>query len=428
MRHFLVVLILLVTGLVFAKEPIPQPLSLEQALDIAREHPAIQASAARLGQVKADYELIDAEDDLNLQLQADLVYIEPSDIAYDQDENDSKAFLKLSSRLYDFGYTDARLIAAGKNQLSHQWQYFNDTQQHLLSVIQLFFDVLLADQQYTVADEEMTMAYLKYDKTRERHDLGTISDVDLLELEKNYRLKFQARRKAEYMQRLSRTKLANAMGRPDEIPSELLQPDVDWSKDSLEINPVLDQIELNSPQIQELQLKVSAAEQQLEAAQAADNPVVTAEMKLAEYARQTGSANPLSVGLSFQAPLYSGGKSRALESQARSSLREQEANLQIKRMEIRQLALELLLEIEQAKTDLDALGVNEDFIELYLDRSRALYELEVSSDLGDALARSSDVAYQKLKAKLAYALAEAKLAALQGNWQVTAESKPDTSN
>lgn len=428
MRRSFIVLALLLGQAVHAVEALPEPLSLQQALQIARSHPSIAIASARLEQANASSEQIAAENDLNIDFEGDLTYVDPVSITPDQSNDDSKLFLRFSSKLYDFGYTDARLAAADMTRSSRQWSHYDVTQQHLLKVAGLFFNVLLADKAYAVADERMTVAFLKYDKTRDRHDLGTISDVDLLELENDYRQKLQIRRQTEHQQRNTRMKLAASLGRPDELPSNLVPPEVDWKQELPSVDEVVAQIIANNPGLKALNDSVSAAKQQLTAAQASDNPVIRGEMQFADYQRLTGSSHPFTVGLVLEAPLYSGGKSQADEKQARSLLLEQEAKLNLAKLEIREQALEVLLELEQYKTDIDAALVSEDYIELYLDRSRALYELEVASDLGDALSRSSDVIYQKLKARLGFALAQMKLAALQGQWQETADSKPSGEN
>jgi hypothetical protein len=56
-----------------------------------------------------------------------------------------------------------------------------------------------------------------------------------------------------------------------------------------------------------------------------------------------------------------------------------------------------------------------DYSELYLDKSRALYEMEVRSTLGDAMITVTKAQYEALKADLDMAYAWAKMDALTGN-------------
>ena len=56
-----------------------------------------------------------------------------------------------------------------------------------------------------------------------------------------------------------------------------------------------------------------------------------------------------------------------------------------------------------------------DYREIYLDRSRALYELEVSTDLGDAMVRVTETEREKLATDYAIVLAWEKMDLLTGN-------------
>lgn len=55
-----------------------------------------------------------------------------------------------------------------------------------------------------------------------------------------------------------------------------------------------------------------------------------------------------------------------------------------------------------------------DYRELYLDRSRALYELEVKTDLGDAMTEISAVRLDMAQAEFDWMMTQARLKALAG--------------
>jgi hypothetical protein len=56
-----------------------------------------------------------------------------------------------------------------------------------------------------------------------------------------------------------------------------------------------------------------------------------------------------------------------------------------------------------------------DYRDLYLDRSRALYEMEVKTDLGDSMVEVSEARLKFAKVKFNTALTWARLDALIGN-------------
>ena len=58
--------------------------------------------------------------------------------------------------------------------------------------------------------------------------------------------------------------------------------------------------------------------------------------------------------------------------------------------------------------------VTGDFRDLYLERSRALYDLELSTDLGDAMTQIADLHLQRARNEFEILLVRAKLKALAG--------------
>ena len=107
-------------------------------------------------------------------------------------------------------------------------------------------------------------------------------------------------------------------------------------------------------------------------------------------------------------------------------MRERRAGIARQELELRQAVLDLWLEIGSLRArlqELDSLGRYRD---LYLDRSRALYEMEVTADLGDAMVGTSDHRLQQARAEYDMALAWAHLDALTGRLlQAPDQTDPD---
>ena len=81
---------------------------------------------------------------------------------------------------------------------------------------------------------------------------------------------------------------------------------------------------------------------------------------------------------------------------------------------MRQRVLELRLRLDDIKLFLAGLQVRSDYRELYLDRSRALYELEVKTDLGDAMTEITAVMLDTARAEFDWIMTKAELDALAG--------------
>ena len=397
-------------------DPLPQPLSLEQALLLAESsHPTLQLAAAREATAAANLQQVSSRNDLLVSLLGRLAYLEPAQLSNFQQNNDSSAHLLMEKRLYDFGYSEAQEASAERELDAARLAGLDARQQHRIEVMKAFFDVLLADLEYARDNEAMSIAYVRLDKARNRHELGELSDVELLKIETRYQQILSRRTASEAKQRETRTRLALALNRPAELPSELVEPEApDLDKPLLEVAELMESVLRENPRILGLQAKVDAARQALVAADRRYGPVLRGELAANAWNRETRSTNPFEAALVLELPLYSGGRDDAETAAARSALMEAEAELALLRYQLRQKVTELWLAQQKLKRRARELAVRDEYRELYLDRSRTLYELERVSDLGDAMVQTTAVRLELARVIYQWQLNEAQLKALTG--------------
>ncbi|MES9966981.1 MAG: TolC family protein [Sedimenticola sp.] len=409
-------LALLNTMLHAGEESLPEPLTLAYALSLADEaHPELEQYRARLEGARAHDDELAAADDLKFGLEAQLRVVEPSYKATNNSSNDSRLKLKLQKRLYDFGRSDAARQAAGFTIQGNHWDYIDARQQRRLEIMDNYFKVLLADLQYLRDNEVMTMAFLRWNKLQDTKETGKVSDIDLLEKESIFRRELKKRSLTENMQRVSRARLAISLNRPEQLPSELEPPALDVLKrEAGELEELTRQALDNNPRLKALRARVKAAEQDVAYARAGGGPTIRGEVEAAAYNKVTGSRDPLAAALILELPLSNGGAVDAGVARKRAQLRERRAALLQAERDVRQAVLELWMELKSLKLQVSEMEILGDYRELYLDRSRALYELEVKSDLGDAESRIVDAQLQKMKTEFDSALAWARLDALMG--------------
>ena len=91
-------------------------------------------------------------------------------------------------------------------------------------ILRCYLGVLLADLTFTLENEAMAIAYVRMNRTRERHTLGQVSDIALAERNSRYQAARHQRYAAEAAQRASRSRLALALNRPGELAATLLPP------------------------------------------------------------------------------------------------------------------------------------------------------------------------------------------------------------
>lgn len=108
-----------------------------------------------------------------------------------------------------------------------------------LEIMERFFDTLLADLSYARYNEAMAVAYVQFDRAGARRDLGQYSELSVLELEAVFQDIRQRQVSSVALQRLTRSLLALALGRPSTMPRDLSPPQLPELPDGL---PDLDQV------------------------------------------------------------------------------------------------------------------------------------------------------------------------------------------
>ncbi|WP_456373078.1 TolC family protein [Thiolapillus sp.] len=416
MRAISLLMFLAGVSISVSAEPLPKPLSLEQALILADgQHPTVLLARAEEARAEARLQQTRSDDDLSVLLEGRLQYLEPAEMSSFQERNDSRAQLRVEKRLYDFGYTRARQDSAESALEAARWKELDARQRQRLKVMKAFFDVLLADLEYTRDNEAVAIAYVRVDKLRERHKLGQISELELSEKEALYEKVLSRRSASANRQRETRMRLALALNRPDELPAELLMPPAPDMQQSLPaLDELYDQVLQDNPALKVLRHRMTAAKQTLEAAARRYGPVLRGEMQANYYNRETRSTAPFSAALVLEMPLYSGGREDAETARARAELLDSQARMSQLELELRQQVLDLYLEQEQLKRRASELKVREGYRDLYLDRSRTLYELERTSDLGDAMVQISAVKLELARIHFQWLLNQERLRALSG--------------
>ena len=399
-----------------AAEPLPEPLTLEHAMALAdAAHPDLQAAAADTDVARAQRDRAAAAYGFDLGINAEARWVDPAERAFEQTHNDSYAGLYLNKRLYDFGRTRAAVSAADARLVGRQLAYADTRLRHRLYVLERYLDVLLADLEFRVQDEAMAIAYVRLDRARDQHELGQLSDVGLLEFETRYQETRSGRIRTQARQRTSRVQLSEALSRPGQLSGTLAEPNLDLADGDLpELAELTSEILKNNPHLQAWRADTEAARERLQAARAVDRPVISGRAQVTEFARETGSTDPVTVGLLLEVPLYTGGRGAAERAQARAELQRSQAQTARAELELRQQLRNLWEEIQVLRASRDEAETRTDYRELYLDRSRALYEMEVSTDLGDAMVVSSDARLRQAELDYRLLLDWAQLNVLRG--------------
>ena len=397
-------------------EELPEPLTLEFALSLADEfHPDLAIAQAALEEARGGEALAGAENALQVAVEARARWVDPAALAADQRREDHRASLVVRKPLYDFGRGNALRAAAAAEVDGERMEWLEARQWRRLQIMAYFFDVILADIEYTRDNGAMAIAFIRFDRARDRLALGQSSELEVLELQSEFERIRHLRFASQSRQRSTRQVLANSLNRPDTLPSRLRTPRLAWLEDEPPpLAEVMQRALEENPALRAQRARVEAARHGLEAAAVAGRPRLSAELELSAYHREMGSHDRWRSGLLLEVPILDGGKSRGQRSTARAQLMRAEAELRRNEMALRQEVTESwqrLRDLTIRESYTKALGEYRDY---YLDRSRALYEMEVQADIGDSMVQLTDAELQAAGNRFQRALARARLDALMG--------------
>jgi len=396
-------------------EPLPEPLSLAAALKLSALTPAQQAQMANESLAQAQLSGVEASDDATIDFRARARWIDPSYKSTDSSHNDSSASITVRKELYDFGQSEAELASSQQSAEAQAFETQRQKQLAQLAVMRAFYDVVLSDLAFARDNEWMAIAYIQADRAKQRNEMGQVNDVDMLALEAISQEVRRRRFESESRQRLSRAQLAIAMGRPGDLVSTVARPSVELPKEDPEdFDAYWNDVLKNNLQLKRLRQQRDAAKLSVKAAKQSDGPRVVGELDSLVMNRTTASTHPFAAGLLFEVPLSRGGRTEAAVASAEAKVTSAEAALRLKEYELREQALKLWLARSDLRAQLQEQKAKETYRDVYLDRSRALYELELKADLGDAMTKTSEVRLDIARVLFDWAMNEAKIKAMVG--------------
>ena len=409
--------------LVSLADPLPEPLTIVAALDTAQNetHYDLIAIDQRLQAIRAELGIEQGENGFSLDLIGRIRQVGLSEVArdlddddYDDDGSDNAASLILSRPLYDFGLLDSR-----ENQFALQLQALEYQkrlliEQRRLGIMEKYFSVLNADNHFISENESLAMGFIHYDNAVQDQELGLVAEIEVLRLQAEYEVIRQQRYLAEHQQRLTRAMLAEAMGYPEKLPSELEAPEINPDRAlPADFDALVSQALVYSLEALVAQANSQAAQAAMAIAAATDNPSLDLQLEVSSYERDSRLRDDWRAGLYLEVPLYSGSSPARLDL-AKARHREALANQQQVQSHLRLEVLELWQKIQQLKLEIQGRSIAQDYRDKYLDRSRAEYELEFKTDLGDSMVLYSRSSSERLQTLYAFELAYQRLTALVG--------------
>ena len=397
--------------------PLPEPLTLDYALSqVNITHPDLQVGEAAIKAAQAEQQLVESDTGIKSRIIGRLRWVEPPSFNPDRTHDDHRVGILVDKKLYDFGRTSSRLQAVQQNIESQQILYEDTRQQRRIEIMQRYFDVVLADLQFYQFNEAMAVAFVELDKRRDRNELGQVSDIQVLEQEAEYQRIRKLRFQSQNRQRLTRARLAYVLGRPGQLPDIVSRPEnlPQLLRSLPEVELLQAQAMEKSSLLRALRAQIAAGQAQLAAARAGDNPVLYGNAQANAYSKERANYDKWRVGVQLEVPLTTGGRVDADAAKQQAELYRLQAELTASEEQIKQTVLELWLELDALLIQREQMQTQQNYRELSLDRSRALYELEVRTNLGDSMVRVTEAERHAVLTDFNIALAWEKMDVLTG--------------
>ena len=391
-------------------------LTLKAALATADSaHPDLLLAQADRDSALADQHIASSNQDASVNFEGILRSGRPT-LGGEDFASDNSVRLTARKTLYDFGRSSNADLAAQYELNAREDDLTTALDRRRLEIMARYFDVLIADLQYTVDNELMAVYYVSFDQGKDRLAQGQISSVELAELESSYSDTLVKRNASAQRQRITRALLANAMNRPGDLPDDLEDPKLTGNQRALPDYQALLPILLdNNSRLHAQQEMLAASQKRLESLRAEKNPTLDAEVQAADYSRPATTRDYFSAGLILSWPLYQGNRSDSRIAREMAQFNKLQANTNKLKMELTQALLETCLEITQLQsTARNAAQKNTEYRDLRLELSRGLYELEVKSNLGTSMVETSDAKLRARRNEYQLALSFAHLEALLG--------------
>jgi len=406
---------LLVAAPLGAQEP-NKLLTLEAALaSVEAAHPDLLIAQAERDSAIADRDIAASRLDSSVNFEGILRSGSRTN-ALQEFAPDNSVRLTARKTLYDFGRSSAAEQAGISELNAREADLVTARDRRRLDVMSRFFEVLIADLQFTADNEMMAVIFVGLDHGRDNFRAGKISSIELAELDTRYQDFLVRRTASAQRQRITRALLANAMNRPGDLSGDLEDPKLDGNERVLpEYESLLTTLLASNPRLLAQQQMLAASQRRLESFRAEKGPVLDAEVQAADFSRSAVTRDNLSAGLILSWPLYQGSRADARVARELAQFNKLQAGSEKLKMELTQAMLETYLEIIQLKNAVRSAAKKQvDYRDQVLERSRGLYELELKSNLGTAMADTVEANLRARRTEYLLALNFARLEAMLG--------------
>jgi outer membrane protein TolC len=358
---------------------IAKPLNLNDAINTALENDSDYKQI--LLQVKTQENNLKNLNSYNLDLTLNL---ETKDRFNDRIDN-SKASLNFSKSL--FNQDDNILNTNYQNEIDLLKTQLKTLQlKKKLEVLRAFFNIIIADMNYDYLMEDLAVFAVMENRIKDYIELEYYSEVELLERTSKTQEALVKMRSAENDKLISRAQLGMIMGLDaNEEIAEIIEPQfTNYLSPKLDIFKTWqDKILTGNTELQILSTQINNLKQNLGSEQTNYGIDVSLYSKIFHHQFESDKNGNYLAGLQLSIPL--GAENRNTLDNLNIEIKSRELTFNQQKNQILTKALELWLKAKNLVQQQKSLQVMLDYKDLYLERARANYELELKSDIGHSM-------------------------------------------
>ncbi|MCY4313789.1 MAG: TolC family protein [Gammaproteobacteria bacterium] len=384
-----------------APQPFPDVLTLEQALDMLdQNYPDVLTAQASINKARAELLSVQATQATRVYAEAELRQSDRHIPSRTDFIDDSRIRLVVNAPLSDFGMTQARSAGVNLSLDAKQLNYQRVRDENRLRVVSAFLDVILSDYAYIVADEDMTLAFLRYDRELEKMErFEDANPVDVAQQEVLYLDKFAIRSEVDSQRRRTRLRLALVLNRPEAYPDQMVEPDLSaYDRPIPDYDEILAKALSNAPEMEIARLNVAASQKRLQAAKM-QRPTLGLKFEAVGYSESyPGSRDDLRASAFLSFPIYSRASRNAEIAEAMAELDQRQAEFNSVEYKLRIQVLELVQKLTSNQAEMNAANRELEYREHELDRIRLEYELDYRASIGEGNLNVAKALYRLMKA------------------------------
>lgn len=380
-------LLLIFSGVSFA-QPLPNPLTLEHVLKLANENNFAEKQQL-LDIDSKKQQLTDWKNQYDTTARVDLQLAKRSD--FDRAINNSHAFIYLEKTLYDQSIEigkSAQISSIDDASLSLQQLQQNKS----IQLARSFFDIVLADLSYETALQRLALSAIREGRIRDDYEIQSASEVALLEKQVDTQISQIQRIKAESKQIQTRAKLAQLLNiRYEDRPDEVVKPNYSavFKKDLTEFSFYQEKLK-NNLKLKQLEQSLQAIKREISQQKSNLGIVINSSARLGEQGYLREKNGQWRAGLQLSMPFGTDANKDSKISQLLIQSKKKQLDIDTLQQQLLGQALEYYLELGALRQIHKALVIELDYRDLHLEKARANYEMEIKSDIGDAMTNYTD--------------------------------------